>query len=206
MGQLFKFNPDKNLFASGSSFLPGGISPAEAYSLDLGDYNPLSGSSEGGASTGMDPLTAGLGLANLGAGIFGGIAQRRTQANIANAQMAAAADQLKNQIQMTRDMTKFQEASNIANRVFGATAGADLDYERQRKAALFTEGPLRELKLAGDMAEKKAFIGLAGSEEAKALSRRQNKEALKRTLADKQGAMMGMFGRIAPVSVNSLFV
>ena len=43
-------------------------------------------------------FTAALGVANLGAGIFGGMAARRTQANIANAQMAAAADQLKNQI------------------------------------------------------------------------------------------------------------
>ena len=189
----------------GSSFLPGGMSFSQGFQQDLGNYNPLSDSS-GGASTGMDPLTAGLGLANLGASIFGGIAQRRTQANIANAQMAAAADQLKNQIQMTRDMTKFQEASNIANRVFGATAGADLDYDRQRKAALFTQGPLREVKLAGDMAERRAILGLAGSEEAKALSRRQNKEQLKRTLAEKQGAMMGMFGRIAPVNVDTLFV
>ena len=165
-----------------------------------------SSDSSGGASKGMDPLTAGLGFANLGASIFGGMAQRKTQASIANAQMAAAADQLKNQIQMTRDMSKFQEASNIANRVFAAGAGADLEYDRQRKAALFTQGPLRELKLAGDMAERRSFLGLQGSEEAKALSRRQNKEALKRTLAERQGAMIGMFGPIAPVNVENLFV
>ena len=56
------------------------------------------------------------------------------------------------------------------------------------------------------MAERRAVLGLAGSEESKALSRRQNKEALKRTLAERQGAMMGMFGRVAPVNVESLFV
>ena len=205
MSNFLKFKPGSNFsWTDNSAF--GGMSPGEFYQQDLGDYNPLSGSSEGGASTGMEPLTAGLGIANLGASIFGGMAQRRTQANIANAQLAAAADQLKNQIEMTRDMTKFQEASNIANRVFAAGTGADLAYDRQRKAALFTQGPLRELKLAGDMAERRAFLGLQGSEEAKALSRRQNKEALKRTLADRQGAMMGMFGRIAPVNVENLFV
>ena len=154
----------------------------------------------------MDPFTAGLGIANLGASIFGGIAQRNTQANIANAQMAAAADALKNRVIEGRNLAKFQEASNIANRVFGATTGADLEFDRQRKAALFTQGPLRELKLAGDMAERRALLGLAGSEEAKALSRRQNKAALKRSLAERQGSMMGMFGRIAPVDVDSLFV
>jgi hypothetical protein len=203
---MSRFTKYKSLFqGDGSSFLPGGMSFSQGFQQDLGNYNPLSDSS-GGASTGMDPLTAGLGIANLGASIFGGMAQRRTQANIANAQLAAAADQLKNQVEMTRDMSKFQEASNINNLVFSAGTGADLAYDRQRKAALFTQGPLRELKLAGDMAERRAFLGLAGSEEAKALSRRQNKEALKRTLADRQGAMMGMFGRIAPVNVENLFV
>jgi hypothetical protein len=203
---MSRFTKYKSLFqGDGSSFLPGGMSFSQGFQQDLGNYNPLSDSS-GGASTGMDPLTAGLGIANLGASIFGGMAQRRTQANIANAQLAAAADQLKNQVEMTRDMSKFQEASNINNLVFSAGTGADLAYDRQRKAALFTQGPLRELKLAGDMAERRAFLGLQGSEEAKALSRRQNKEALKRTLADRQGAMMGMFGRIAPVNVENLFV
>ena len=92
---------------------------------------------------------------------------------------------------MTRDMTKFQEASNIANRVFGATAGPILSSNAKGKEHSFEQGPLRDLKLAGDMAERRAILGLSGSEEAKALSRRQNKERLKRTLAEKQGSMMG---------------
>ena len=204
MSNFLKFKPGSNFsWTDNSAF--GGMSPGEFYQQDLGDYNPLSGSSgESGGGPGM--FTAALGVANLGASIFGGMAARRTQANIANAQMAAAADQLKNQIQMTRDMTKFQEASNIANRVFGATTGADIEMERQRRGALFKEGPLRELQLAGDMAAGRAALGLQGSEEAKAISRRANKQKLKDTLAQKQGSMMGMFGRIAPVDVDSLFV
>ena len=198
------FNPLD--FQAGGKYGPSAEALQDAFDQGSSAFGGSLPGGSGGASTGMDPLSAGLGLANLGASIFGGMAQRRTQANIANAQLAAAADQLKNQVEMTRDMTKFQEASNIANRVFGATTGADLAYDRQRKAALFTQGPLRELKLAGDMAERRAILGLAGSEEAKALSRRQNKEKLKRTLAEKQGSMMGMFGRIAPVNVDTLFV
>jgi len=166
----------------------------------------VSSDSSGGASKGMEPLTATLGFANLGASIFGGMAARRTQANIANAQMAAAADQLKNQIQMTRDMAKINVGDNVASRVFGATTGADIEMERQRRGALFKEGPLRELQLAGDMAAGRAALGLQGSEEAKSIARRANKQKLKDTLAQKQGSMMGMFGRIAPVDVDSLFV
>ena len=203
---MSRYTKYKSLFqGNGSSFLPGGMSFSQGFQQDLGDYNPLSGSS-GGESKGMEPFTAALGVANLGASIFGGMSARATQANIANAQMAAAADQLKNQIQMTRDMTKFQEASNIANRVFGATTGADIEMERQRRGALFREGPLRELQLAGDMAAGRAALGLQGSEEAKSIARRANKQKLKDTLAQKQGSMMGMFGRIAPVDVDSLFV
>ena len=203
---MSRYTKYKSLFqGNGSSFLPGGMSFSQGFQQDLGDYNPLSGSS-GGESKGMGPFTAALGVANLGASIFGGMSARATQANIANAQMAAAADQLKNQIQMTRDMTKFQEASNIANRVFGATTGADIEMERQRKGALCKEGPLRELQLAGDMAAGRAALGLQGSEEAKSIARRANKQKLKDTLAQKQGSMMGMFGRIAPVDVDSLFV
>ena len=203
---MSRYTKYKSLFqGNGSSFLPGGMSFSQGFQQDLGDYNPLSGSS-GGESKGMEPFTAALGVANPGASIFGGMGARATQANIANAQMAAAADQLKNQIQMTRDMTKFQEASNIANRVFGATTGADIEMERQRRGALFREGPLRELQLAGDMAAGRAALGLQGSEEAKSIARRANKQKLKDTLAQKQGSMMGMFGRIAPVDVDSLFV
>ena len=203
---MSRYTKYKSLFqGNGSSFLPGGMSFSQGFQQDLGDYNPLSGSS-GGESKGMEPFTAALGVANLGASIFGGMSARATQANIANAQMAAAADQLKNQIQMTRDMTKFQEASNIANRVFGATTGADIEMERQRRGALFREGPLRELQLAGDMAAGRAALGLQGSEEAKSIARRANKQKLKDTLAQKQGSMMCMFGRIAPVDVDSLFV
>ena len=203
MGQLFKFNPDKNLFASGS-FLPGGISPAEAYTLDLGDYNPFEGSS-GGASTGMDPLTAGLGIANLGASIFGGMGARATQANIANAKMAAAADRLKNEVMLAREGAKFGEASKIGGDLRQITSD-ELAFDRQKRGALFEQGPLRELKLAGDFAQARAQLGLRGSEEAKELSRRENKKRLQQTLAQKQGDMMGMYGRIAPVNVESLFV
>ena len=140
MGQLFKFNPDKNLFASGSSFLPGGMSPADSFGLDLGDYNPLSGSSEGGASTGMDPLTAGLGIANLGASIFGGMAQRRTQANIANAQLAAAADQLKNQVEMTRDMTKFRRQVTLPTGFLVQRPGQILNMTAKEKQHFLRKG------------------------------------------------------------------
>jgi len=118
--------------------------------------------------------------------------------------MAASADALKNRIMEGRNMAKFQEAGAIGQRVFGETA-ADLDLGRQMQAAKFQAGPLAEMQLAGNMAERRAVLGL-GSEEAKALRRRANKQRLKESLAQQQGQMAGMFGRIAPVDVETLFV
>lgn len=153
----------------------------------------------------MDPLTAGLGFANLGASIFGGMGARATQANIANAKMAAAADRLKNEVMLAREGAKFGEASKIGGDLRQITSD-ELAFGRQKRGALFEQGPLRELKLAGDFAQARAQLGLSGSEEAKELSRRQNKKRLQQTLAQKQGDMMGMYGRIAPINVESLFV
>lgn len=173
-------------------------------------FNPVAFSDKGDFSKpkgggGMDPFSIGLGVANLGANIFGGMAQRATQANIANARMAASADALKNRIMEGRNMAKFQEAGAIGQRVFGETA-ADLDLGRQMQAAKFQAGPLAEMQLAGEMAGRRAILGLEGSEEAKALRRRANRQKLKESLAAQQGQMAGMFGRIAPVDVETLFV
>jgi len=202
MSLLFKFKSGENPFTS--SYLPGGMSASDAYTQGPIDYNPFEGSS-GGESKGMDPLTAGLGFANLGASIFGGMGARATQANIANAKMAAAADRLKNEVMLAREKANLQEGSKIAGDLRQITSD-ELAFDRQKRGALFEQGPLRELKLAGDFAQARAQLGLAGSEEAKELSRRENKKRLQQTLAQKQGDMMGMYGRIAPINVESLFV
>jgi len=206
------FNLDPNLKLN-SSFAPQGLLESSLGKFSGGWGVDKSGLGEGMKSGidkakgggGMDPFSIGLGVANLGANIFGGMAQRATQANIANARMAASADALKNRIMEGRNMAKFQEAGAIGQRVFGETA-ADLDLGRQMQAAKFQAGPLAEMQLAGNMAERRAILGLEGSEEAKALRRRANKQRLKESLAQQQGQMAGMFGRIAPVDVETLFV
>lgn len=154
----------------------------------------------------FDPVTLGLGVANLGAGIFGGISANRTQANIANAQMAAAADQLKQNILYGRDIAKFGEAGNIGARVSQGTWMPDLEFNRQKMAQMFEAGPLGERRLALATEGKRREMGLGRSEDARAASQAENREALKRSLAERQGQMMGMFGRIAPVDTSTLFV
>jgi len=193
---VFNFNP-----SGASSF-----SPSWGASFN---YNPSSGiTSKSGSGGGMafDPLTAGLGLASAGIGAIAGIGANRTQASIANAQMAAAADQMKWNVLHGRDIAKFGEGGNIGARVAQGTWMPDLEFDRQREAAMFETGPLAERRMATQTEGLRRGFGLANSAESREISQRENREALKRSLAEKQGQMMGTFGRIAPVDVNTLFV
>jgi hypothetical protein len=98
-----------------------------------------------------------------------------------------------------------QLAFAIGDRNFSNTL-SDLDLRRQKDAALFQGTTLDPIDAANKRDAFRAEIGMRGSAEAKALEQAANRENLKRTLAEKQGAMMGMFGRIAPIDTSTLFV
>lgn len=165
---------------------------------------PLSGSK--GGRMAFDPLTLGLGAAGIGASLFGAIGANQTRANISQAQLAAAADQLKWQTMLARDTAKGQMGSEIASRVAQGTWMPDIEFGRQKEAAMFAAGPLAERQLALETEAKRREFGLAGSAEARELRQRENREALKRALAEREAGMAGMFGRRAPVDVSTLFV
>jgi hypothetical protein len=165
---------------------------------------PETGKSGGGMA--FDPVTLGLGIANIGAGLFTAGQANRTRQQVANAQMAAAADQLKWQTQLARESAYGGLASDIGNRVFSATTAPDLEFGRQREAAMFAAGPLGERQLALDVERGRRELGLKGSAEAKKLRQEERRAQLKQALAERQGQMAGMFGRIAPIDVSTMFV
>jgi hypothetical protein len=179
--------------------------------FDLGKTIGLDSSKERGGigsskSMAFDPLTLGLGAASIGASLFGANAANQTRANIANAQMAAAADQLKWQTMLGREQAKGQMGSEIGSRVFQSTVAPDLEFGRQMEAAMFAAGPLGERQLALDVERERRKFGLGQSAEAREVKQRENREALKRSLAEKEAQMAGMFGRIGPRDVSTLFV
>jgi len=165
---------------------------------------PETGKSGGGMA--FDPVTLGLGIANIGAGLYTAGQANRTRQQVANAQMAAAADQLKWQTQLARESAYGGLASDIGNRVFSATTAPDLEFGRQREAAMFAAGPLGERQLALDVERGRRELGLKGSAEAKKLRQEERRAQLKQALAERQGQMAGMFGRIAPIDVSTMFV
>jgi hypothetical protein len=162
--------------------------------------------SKSGGGRMFDPLTAGLGFASAGIGALAGFGAQRTQANIANAQMAAAADQLKWNIQQGRDIAKFGEGGNVGARVAQGTWMPDLELGRQMFAKKFELGPLAEMESATLSDRARRGVALGSSLESREQNQRANREALKASLAEKEAAMAGMFGRIAPRDVGTMFV
>jgi len=173
--------------------------------LGVDSSKELGGISRGGGMA-FDPVTLGLGAAGIGASLFGANAANQTRASIANAQMAAAADQLKWQTMLGREQAKGQLGAELGSRIFQSTVAPDLEFGRQKEAAMFAAGPLGERQLALDTERARRAFGLSQSAEARESRQRENREALKRTLAEKEGQLAGIFGRIAPRDVSTLFV
>jgi hypothetical protein len=154
---------------------------------------------------GMDPLTLGLGVAGIGASLFGANRAAQAQQDMADAQLAAAASQQAFAARTASDAAKAKLGEGLAARTF-QTWAPELDLDRQLRAKRQELGPLAELKRASEMGFGRAKLGLEGSQEAKKLRQEENKRRLKEKFAERQAQMAGMFGRIAPQDVSTYFV
>jgi len=148
------------------------------------------------------PALLGLGALSAGASLFGGLNQAATSANIAQAQFAAQNAALLE----GREQAKGNLAAAKFQTLFGAGAGGDIAFNREKAAKMFDTGQRAERTRAQEMDFRRALTGLEGSAEARALRQAENREALKRSLAEKEATMAGMFGRIAPRDVGTFFV
>jgi len=169
------------------------------------DYIPQGQSSTKSGIFGMDPLTLGLGVAGIGASLFGANRAAQAQQEMADAQLATAASQQAFAARTASDAAKAKLGEGLAARTF-QTWAPELDLDRQRRAAMFRAGPLAERIDASQMRFERAKLGLMGSQEAKKLKQEENKRKLKETFAERQAQMAGMFGRIAPQDVSTYFV
>jgi len=158
----------------------------------------------------LAPLAAPLitGLFSAGSSMFGANkaeeAARRsdnTSKQIAQAQL----DAQRAGILESRELAKGNLGFGMWDKVFSAGTGADLAFGRDKEASLFQRNILDPLTAANERDDLRAKIGIEGSSAARGLRQEANREALKRTLAEKQGQMMGMFGRIAPIDTSTLF-
>ena len=152
-----------------------------------------------GAASMFDPITLGLGAANIGASIFGALRAAKIQA--AQADRAAAL-----QAMLGREQMKGGMAMDIGSRVAAGTWMPDLDLGRQMEAKMFEAGPLAERQLATRMMGERAMVGLKGSKEFQGLRDRESQRKIKESIAPFAGKYAAMFGGINPINTQNLFV
>jgi hypothetical protein len=184
----------------GSNSTPLSFNTTDAFSSKL---NLSSGTSGGGS--GMLPAIAG-GLISGATGLVGGIFGNRQQANIANAQLAAQADQLKQGILFQRDAAKANMGLGIFGQVFGSTTAPDLEFGRQTAAQRLQFGEFIPKQLGLGREEARWQAAFENSADMKEKSRRERVGRLQESIATLRATPTGMFGRIAQAPIESLMV
>lgn len=157
----------------------------EAFNFDSGNLLKS-------GSSGMDPLSLGLGLgSSLIGGIFG-MGQANTAASIAQAQLAA-----QNQaILEGREQTKAALGSSMWGPLFQAGTGGDIAFGREKEAKKWMQGPFAERQLGlGSEASKRERLARI-SPEAKEAARFENRLGIQRALAERRAVTDAMFGPV----------
>ena len=140
-----------------------------------------------------------LGMAAIGGGfgLLGNIFGARSAASAAQAQMNAAADQLKTNVMLNREARKGNLAKFIGQNVADYGYGADLDFERQKKASIFDSTRKRDLDRGANIEDFRAQLGLREDPLYREQRQREKRFELDKITKERQAAMEGMFGRIA---------
>ena len=154
-----------------------------------GDISMFSSKPFGGGN--MFGAIAG-GLFSLGGSIIGA----RSQAAAAQAQMDASADQLKNNVMLNREARKGNLAKFIGQNVADYGYGADLDFERQKRASEFDSTRKRDLERGANIADFEALLGMRENPLAREQKQRQRRFELDKITKERTAAMEGMFGPI----------
>jgi hypothetical protein len=152
-----------------------------------------------------DALFAGAGALT---SLITGSQQAKVQREIANANMAATADGIKNGVLAQRDAGKANLALGIFGPIWGSTTGADLDFGRQvlAKRREFAEFMPKESGLAREGA--RWDLDFKSGPAFKNYTRQENLLNLQSnpTLIADRAAKTGIFGRIAQAPIESLMV
>lgn len=181
-----------------------GIDTAGAFSgtaKNLSGIGALGKAAKGGGMF-IDPFSAIMGVAGIGTSLFGASQAQQAQQD-ALAQQVAGANFAAQQQTNARAL---QTAQGLLGMQFGELIAAPRELERQKEAQLFQYGPLAGIRRAGESEDWRRAMDRATSGPSKEAARFANRQALKQSLAQAQGAMRGMFGPIAPIDVESMFV
>ena len=140
-----------------------------------------------------------LGMAAIsgGLGLVGNIFGARSAASAAQAQVDASADQLEKNVMLNREGRKANLAKFIGQNVADYGYGADLDFERQKRASIFDSTRKRDLERGANIADFEAMLGMRENPLFRQQKQRQFKRDLEKARVERQAAMEGMFGPIS---------
>ena len=140
-----------------------------------------------------------LGMAAIsgGLGLFGNIFGARSAASAAQAQVDASADQLEKNVMLNREGRKANLAKFIGQNVADYGYGADLDFERQKRASIFDSTRKRDLERGANIRDFEAMLGMKENPLFREQKQRQFKRDLEKARVERQAAMEGMFGPIS---------
>ena len=155
-----------------------------------GDISMFSSKPFGGGN--MFGAIAG-GLFSLGGSIIGA----RAQSAAAQAQMDASADQLQKNIMLATEARKGNIAKFIGQNIADYGYGADLDFERQKRASIFDSTRNRDLERAANIQDFRSMLGEQMSPLAIEQKQRARRGRIAEETAKRRATIEGMFGPIS---------
>ena len=97
---------------------------------------------------------------------------------------------------LNREARKGNLAKFIGQNVADYGYGADLDFERQKRASIFDSTRKRDLERGANIRDFEAMLGMRENPLFREQKQRQFKRDLEKSRVERQAAMEGMFGPI----------
>ena len=98
---------------------------------------------------------------------------------------------------LAREARKANLAKFIGQNVMDYGTGADLDFERQKRASIFDSTRKRDLERGANIADFEAMLGMKENPLFREQKQREFRRGLEKARVERQAAMEGMFGPIS---------
>ena len=168
----------------------------DAASYLSGSTDSAFGPKKGGGMV-IDPFTAVLGVANIGASLFGGQSAARAQREATNASIANQVAAANFGAQQQANARALQAAQGLMGMQFGELIAAPRELERQKEAQKFKFGELRDLQRAGESEDFRRQMARLNDPNLREAGRFQSRLQGQQQAFANRAQLRGMFGPVA---------
>jgi hypothetical protein len=168
----------------------------DAASYLSGATDSAFGPKKGGGMV-IDPFTAVLGAANIGASLFGGMSSAKAQQQATNASIANQVAASNFAAQQQVNAKALQAAQGLLGMQFGELIAAPREFERQKEAQKFKFGELRDLQRAGESEDFRRQMARLNDPNLREAGRFQSRLQGQQQAFANRAQLRGMFGPVA---------